>query len=232
MTMSIEQQKRSLAQSLWVQGAIKIGEFKLKLHEKFPDAPRSPIFLNLRTPGNPKPGTLSDDDVMNAAKLMRMYAQNVCSVDFEYVIGIPNAGTPFAEFISRLTDVQLLRLAKETNGDKRCIGGLIESSVLKSNGKGVLVVDDLITHAESKVEAFGSIRNAGLDVAALVVLVDREQGGAEEVRKAGVQFISVFKLSELLDLYVEGGYLSAQARSDVAVGLDAIDRYVAEHEAS
>jgi len=60
-----------LARRLWAVGAVKdkmhpdavqrpSGErgFLLKLHEKDPDAPLSPVYFNLRTPGNPKPGLL------------------------------------------------------------------------------------------------------------------------------------------------------------------------------
>jgi len=35
---------------------------KLKLHEKNPDAPLSPFYINLRDRNNPKPGPLDQDD--------------------------------------------------------------------------------------------------------------------------------------------------------------------------
>ncbi len=42
-----------LAERLFNEDVIKFGGFKLKLHEKNPEAPLSPIFFNLRTEDNP-----------------------------------------------------------------------------------------------------------------------------------------------------------------------------------
>lgn len=226
--ISIEEEKRLLARSLWEQGAIKFGEFRLKLHEKFPNAPLSPIFLNLRTPDNPKPGTLTADDVVRATWLMYAYVENNEKVYFDFVAGIPNAGTPFAQSMTGMAGVQALQLGKVVQGDSRRIGDVTDD-VAFEDGEEVLVIDDLITHADSKREAFESIQKAGLRVSALVVLVDREQGGADEVAQMGIPFISVFTLTELLDRYVQEGFLTDESRIQIREKLTQIDRYTAEH---
>lgn len=226
--ISIEEEKRLLARSLWDQGAIKFGEFKLKLHEKYPNAPLSPIFLNLRTPDNPKPGTLTADDVARAAMLMNAYVEYNEKVYFDFVAGIPNAGTPFAQSMIKMAGVQALQLGKVVQGDSRRIGDVTDD-VAFEDGEEVLVVDDLITHADSKREAFESIIKAGLRVSALVVLVDREQGGADEIAQMGIPFISVFTLTELLDRYVQEGFLTDESRIRIREQLTQIDRYTAEH---
>lgn len=59
--ISHTQAEEDLALKLFDIGAVQFGEFKLKLHEKNPDAPLSPIFFNFRTPDNPKPGPLTDE---------------------------------------------------------------------------------------------------------------------------------------------------------------------------
>ena len=59
-----------LADELFDLGAIQFGNFKLKLHEKNPNAPLSPIYLNLRTPDNPKPGNLTLKIVAQIGRLM------------------------------------------------------------------------------------------------------------------------------------------------------------------
>ena len=82
--------------------------FRLKLHEKHPDAPLSPIFFNLRTPDNPKPGPLTPDIVELAALCMHHVAQTQCTGDFNAVVGIPNAGDPFAEALASITGLPRL----------------------------------------------------------------------------------------------------------------------------
>jgi len=76
-------------------------------------------------------------------------------------------------------------------------------------------VDDLITRTDTKKEAIAVCEEAGLVVAAVAVLVDREQGGSEELKEAGYSLYSVFPLSELLDYYVEVKLLSPEKREEV-----------------
>ena len=63
-------------------------------------------------------------------------------------------------------------------------------------------MDDLITKADTKREAIKSVEINGLVVIATIVLVDREQGGLEELNKEEKKVYAVSKLSELLNLFV------------------------------
>jgi len=52
-------------------------------------------------------------------------------------------------------------------------------------GDVALVVDDLITRGDSKLEAIAPLEEAGLSVHDVVVLIDREQGGADDLSRRG-----------------------------------------------
>jgi orotate phosphoribosyltransferase len=217
---------------LWKRGAVKIGEFLLKLHEKFPDAPKSPIYLNLRTTDNPKPGPLLQSDLRLAAELMSKMA--ICTyLNFTHVLGIPNAGAPFADALVRYRReahrdmLELLTLNKEATSEGRRVGHLLSGSW--HTGDRVLLVDDLITQAHTKFEAVKSVQAFCLRVAGLLVLVDREQGGAGQMRKAGIPFVSVCTLSDMLNFYVREGYMKEAERQRVVRGLAELDAYVREH---
>ncbi len=65
------------------------------------------------------------------------------------------------------------------------------------------MVDDLITLADSKLETISALEENGLKVHDVVVLVDREQGGVQELKKRGYSCHVAFKLKELLKFYLE-----------------------------
>lgn len=181
--------------------------FRLKRHEKTPLAPLSPIYLNLRTPDNPKPGPLTPQIVELAAACMHGKVASHAVEYYSYVVGVPNAGDPFAQAFSRIdSKAQLLQMSKQTAADgSRHIASLVSEIV---RGRVSLVADDLVTGADSKLEAIRILEAAGLAVRDVVVLVDREQGGREELASHGYTLHSVFTITELLLLCVDAGRIS------------------------
>lgn len=202
--------ERTVADGIFHVGAIKFGAFKLKLHEKKPEAPLSPIYVTLRTPENGGPLTLGNVEMIGQTLYDLVQRDKLL---FDVVAGIPRAGEPFAAVISRLSGRPLLRLGKKVEESSRKIDSIIGGEY--QSGQLVLLVDDLITQADTKKEAIAVCEKAELVVAGLVVLVDREQGGSEELRKAGYSLYVVFPLSELLDYYVETNLLTSEKRDEV-----------------
>ena len=189
--------------------------FKLKLHEKQPNAPLSPIYLNLRTPDNPKPGPLTPEIVADCATLMR---QLVFLDKLDCVCGLPNAGDPLAHAYlcierSAGKPVTLLRLDKEQRGEQRRIVGPPRGQF--QPGAWVAVVDDLITKADSKLEGITALEQAGLKIANVLVIVDRQQGGAEMLKNRGYKLHALFTLEQLLEIYHERELISAALHEDI-----------------
>jgi orotate phosphoribosyltransferase len=201
--------ERTVADGIFHVGAVKFGAFKLKLHEKNPEAPLSPIYITLRVPENG--GPLSPENVEMIGRVLYDLVQRK-KVLFDVVAGIPRAGEPFAEVIARLSGRPLLKLGKKEEGGIRKIDSIVDGEYQSS--QLVLLVDDLITQADTKKEAIAVCEEAGLLVAGLVVLVDREQGGSEELKEAGYSFYAVFPLSALLDYYVKTKLLTPEKRDE------------------
>jgi len=137
------------------------------------------------------------------------------------VAGIPRAGEPLAKVVSRLSGRPLLKLGKKIEGDTRKIDSLLSRKY--QAGQLVLIIDDLITQADTKKEAIGVCEEAGLIVVGVAVLIDREQGGSEELKEGGYNVYSVFLLSALLDYYVSVNRIS-QARRDEVIDYIAANR--------
>lgn len=79
----------------------------------------------------------------------------------------------------------------------------------------VLLIDDLITKADSKLEAIRVLESHGLVVKDVMVLVDREQGGVQQLEAAGYRVHVAFKLSTLLKYYLESGRMSQETYHEI-----------------
>lgn len=203
----MERAEERLALRIFDEKAVEFEPRPLKHHEKDPNAPLSPIFFNLRTENNPgKKGPLSPDLVNNIGRVL--YSVIIRTrIPFQYVAGIPWAGEPLAEsvyFTNRLFSgkAERIRLVKEEKEDgSRKITGIVDGYKVVSGYKALLI-DDLITKAYSKLEAIQVLEEAGLRVKDILVVIDREQGGADELKKAGYALHSIFKISDLLKFYL------------------------------
>ena len=221
MTAEVErltQSQKQLADKINDRGAIKFGAFKLKLHEKNPNAPLSPIYISLRKPEIGGPLINEDIEAIGQELYTTVKKKKIL---FDLVAGIPRAGEPLAKVVSRLSGRPLLKLGKKIEGDTRNINSILSGEY--QAGQLVLIIDDLITQADTKKEAIGVCEEAGLIVVGVAVLIDREQGGSEELKEAGYDLYAVFALSVLLDYYVSVNRIS-QARRDEVMDYIAANR--------
>ena len=201
--------QRYLALRLFDIGAVQFGEFTLKMHEKNPDAPKSPIFFNFRTPDNPKPGPLTDEVLELVGKVLYSRALKE-GLSYDHIAGIPNAGGPLAEAFFRAEGVGIgahipLSFKKLQEGDKRRIGEMIGDNF--TDNDQVMLIDDLITEADTKFEAIRETEKAGLVVNEVLVLLDREQGGRQQLETRGYHLIAIYQLSDLLGYFVFAGLI-------------------------
>ncbi len=184
--------KEKLAEQLYNIGAIKFGAFRMKLHDEHPEAPLSPIYVDLRI-------LRSFPEAMDSA--IEIYTWLVKGLQFDCLADVPTAATPIVAILSHQMKVPMIspRKGGKEHGIIRKIDGVFKA------GQTALVVDDLITKAESKLEIIGILKANELVVKDVVVLVDREQGGAEQLEAAGYKFHCGIKLSELLQFYLKVG---------------------------
>lgn len=77
---------------------------------------------------------------------------------------------------------------------------LIEN--VPTSGSPVVIVDDVVTKGGSVVQAIDGAENAGCPVIAVIVLVDRLEGGADKIRARvpNAHYIPIFTLKDFLDI--------------------------------
>ena len=195
--------REELCLALHDLGCVRFGDFTLVSGQ------RSPIYLDLRLL------VTSPTALKRAAEA---YVEILASLSFDRLAGIPYAALPIATAVALQMDVPLVYPRKEVKeyGTRRGIEGHFE------RGERVVVLDDLITTGGSKLRAIEPLEKAGLEVKDVVVLVDRGQGGGEELAEHGYALHSVLTLQEMLGILAEHGRISPEQRDDVLAFLKGV----------
>ena len=195
----LTENQRALADALLASGAVKFGAFRLKLHETQPDAPLSPIYVDLRVLQS-----FPDALDVGVAALVEIIERD--GLVFSRYAGIPLAATPLVAVLSHMTRIPMITPREEkTHG----AGGSINGAF--TPGETVLVIDDVVSHAESKLEAIRVLEANGLRVRDVAVLVDREQGGPEQLAAEGYTLHAAVRISELLEHWRATGGMDEEA---------------------
>jgi len=168
---SLEKEKTELSRILHKIGAIKFGTFKLT------SGRTSPYYIDLRiVPSFPEAFERVCDIYVKLAET-ELGAQN-----FDRIAGIPTAGIPFASLIAYHVKKPFfyIRPKAKLHGRGRRIEGILMP------GNRVLLVDDLITTGLSLRKAANAIRAEGGVVSDALILLDREEGGRERLKKDNI----------------------------------------------
>ncbi len=72
----------------------------------------------------------------------------------------------------------------------------VEGNVTK--GDKVIIVEDVVTTGGSTIKAIDRAKKCGLKVLGVVVLIDRQEGGREAIRKKGVPVQVLFTREEIM----------------------------------
>jgi orotate phosphoribosyltransferase len=95
--------------------------------------------------------------------------------------------------VSMETDLPLVLVRKEPKGygTAKQLEGRIAA------GERVTVIEDVVTTGGDSLRSIQVLREAGLDVIHLVVVLDRGEGGEENIRSAGIPYSPLFRIADL-----------------------------------
>ena len=189
-----------LAQTLFDLGGVQFGNFTVS-----ESAVSSPVFIN------PKVLISNPTALRVASKLMQQEINLAQSLrrarahPFAVVAGVPVGGLLLATAFSLETNIPMIyaRVRPEGTG-KRGIEGRFNM------GDTALIIDDLITRGSSVLETAELLEENKLKVKDVIVLVDREHGATERLRRRGFNLISILKLDIMLNHYMSRGLISEE----------------------
>jgi orotate phosphoribosyltransferase len=86
----------------------------------------------------------------------------------------------------------IVRKAAKDYGTSNRLEGVFEE------GECVCLVEDVVTSGGAAIEAIEALRDAGVRVSNAICVVDREEGGADELARHAVRLRPLFRASELV----------------------------------
>jgi orotate phosphoribosyltransferase len=195
-----EKLKKEFCKTLIKIGAIKFGVFTLT------SGKLSPYYIDLRLiPSFP-------DAFQFVMQIYEEIALKEIKLDkFDRIAGIPTAGMPFASVLSYKLKKPFVYVRKDvkTHGRERRIEGIL------SPGSRVLIVDDLITTGKSILDAVNSIIAEGGNVEDVLVLIDRQEGGRSNLKKAKIELHNFIKVSEVAEILLEANAIDEEKYKEV-----------------
>ena len=146
---------------------------------------KTDIYINLR-------------DARNNSKaisfLTELFMEPLQRLNVQRFVEIPDSVSCFAGTLSVPSNIPYLTIRGEAKegrvGNAKVIGDAVK-------GEQVCLIDDVITDGTTKFIPCNECFNLGLDVLALVVLVDRQQGWKETMRILGVDVWSGMTLHDV-----------------------------------
>jgi orotate phosphoribosyltransferase/uridine monophosphate synthetase len=188
-----------LAEALWKLNAIEFGDFTLGR-----TAVHSPIYINLRRLiSNPKA-------LSRSARLIREELETLLSMrnphvhPFTLVAGVPFGGLHVATAFSLAVSTPMIYIHPPATDKADVIEGIYV------RGQTCLIIDDLITGGGSILQTAATLSAAGLVVRDAVALVDRQEGGRQALKAAGINPITILTLEQIANYLMAAGHIGEE----------------------
>lgn len=175
---SMDPLMQSVLKGLIDTQCFRLGEFTLK------SGKLSPFYVDLRR---------TSASVQLMKWIGKAYTSLMGDLKFDHIAGIPVAALSLATVASLESGYPMIypRMTRKEHGSGNAIEGNWKP------GDRVLLLDDLITTGKSKIEAIEILREAGLIVEDLVVLLERGGQGRRDMEAAGVRLHSFASVEAL-----------------------------------
>lgn len=169
-----------LFSSLYQIGAVQYGDFTLKSGQK------SEIYIDLRK-------IISYPAILSA--VAESLWQKIKFCQFDLICGVPYTALPIATCLSLQHKIPMVMCRKE----KKAYGTQQEIEGVFQPGQTCLIIEDVVTTGSSVLEVAEKLKSAGLIVQDAAVVINREQGGIENLQERNLILHAAFLLRDILN---------------------------------
>jgi orotate phosphoribosyltransferase len=187
--------------ALYRSGCLKFGNFRIK------SGAASPYYIDLACLlSSPKELCNVAEVVADEIRLLMVIERvdKLASIELKGALILPSIGC--------LVDLPCIVVRKEEKA-YGVVGRVAGAEVIK--GDRILFFDDVVSEGLSKVEGIKPLEELGAKIEHLIVIVDREQGGKENLEKLGYRVHALSKISDLVNNLVESKHISKQQAESV-----------------
>jgi orotate phosphoribosyltransferase len=190
-----------VANALYKSGCIKFGSFKIK------SGALSPYYIDMaRLLSKPKEFCVIAE--VAAQKILEISTKDrltkLASIELKGALIVPS--------IACKVDLPCVIVRKEEKAYG--VTGRIAGADVEKGDK-ILFVDDVVSEGLSKIEGIKPLHELGAEVKHILVIVNREQGGKENLEKAGYTVHALAKVSEVVTSLEKNGKISAEQAKTV-----------------
>ena len=164
------------------KGALKVGEFRLS------SGGTSSYYFD---------GRLVTLDPEGAYRVARAFLPILIECDAEAIAGPTLGADPIVSSVAVLSRIEghpipglIVRKEAKEHGGQRTIEGPLKP------GARVAVVDDACTTGSSLIHAIDALEAEGCQVVKVMSILDRRQGGSDEIRRRGYDFVALLEAND------------------------------------
>jgi orotate phosphoribosyltransferase len=202
--------REKIAELYYRSGSVQFGAFRLSAHLDNPDLPLSPYYLHY-----PKQGEAGSELLPELYSLVGQEFYDICKsqnppIQPKRIAGVPKGAMPLADAHARLYENyphNLLTFTKEQSADKTVFLGPYGEF---ADGEELVIDEDHTSGGRNKLLIRAAAVSGGLVVLNMLTVVDRQQGGVENMAQEGVRLLSIFTMDELLRIGAEAGFATQQ----------------------
>lgn len=192
---------KKVAEALHKSGCIKFGSFKIK------SGAQSPYYIDLaRLLSEPKALCSIAETAADAVKQIMVSERidKLASIELKGALILPSIACKVG-----LPCVVVRKESKAYGVTGRIAGAEV------AEGDNVLFFDDVVSEGLSKVEGIKPLQDLGAQVRHLMVVVDREQGGRENLENMGYKVHALARISEVVNALREMKKISEEQANSV-----------------
>ena len=197
----MERTTERIAIALYASGCLKFGTFKIK------SGASSPYYIDLaRLLSKP-------ENLCSVADVAAEHIKKIMNFDkIDKIASIELKGALIVPSIACRLNLPCVVVRKEEKA-YGAIGRIAGADVEKGNA--VLFFDDVVSEGLSKIEGIKPLLELGANVRHLLVVVNREQGGKENLEALGYRVHALAKISDIVNSLYNSNFISKEQTDEV-----------------